>query len=276
MLEIEVELTLETPLNIGSGAQVGTLADRAMIANMSPENGATITFFPVDDETLNYLRLTGRSPDQLALVEAYAKEQGLFRTPDQPQAEYTSLVELDMARIEPSLEAAFVDFGADRDGLLRADDIVPSAFHKKTEKGGKHPRVDKVLERGKLILTDVKIMVVDDESIVGRRLKPALEKSGYEVEVFTDSASALARLEETCFDIFITDLKMEGVDGMGFLERVKEKCPASEVIVITGYGTLESAREALVKGAYDFIAKPFRLGEILAVVKKAKKRVRRR
>lgn len=120
------------------------------------------------------------------------------------------------------------------------------------------------------------ICILDDEPIVGDRLKPELEDDGYAVEVFTDSASALVRLEETCFDIFITDLKMEGVDGMGFLERAKEKCPLAEVIVITGYGTLESAREALVKGAYDFIAKPFRLGEIRAVVKKAKKRVRRK
>ena len=125
-------------------------------------------------------------------------------------------------------------------------------------------------------MRETTVCVLDDEPIVGDRLKPELEDDGYVVEVFTDSASALARLEQTCFDIFITDLKMEGVDGMGFLERVKEKCPASEVIVITGYGTLESAREALVKGAYDFITKPFRLGEILAVVKKAKKRVRRK
>jgi DNA-binding NtrC family response regulator len=120
------------------------------------------------------------------------------------------------------------------------------------------------------------ICILDDEPIVGDRLRPELEDDGYVVEVFTDSASALARLEETCFDIFITDLKMEGVDGMGVLERVKERCPASEVIVITGYGTLESAREAHVKGAYDFIAKPFRIGEIRAVVNKAKKRVRRK
>ena len=120
------------------------------------------------------------------------------------------------------------------------------------------------------------VCILDDEPIVGDRLKPELEDEGYTVEVFTDSATALARLEETCFDIFITDLKMEGVDGMGFLERAKVKCPGAEVIVITGYGTLESAREALVKGAYDFITKPFRLGEILAVVKKAKKRVRAR
>jgi DNA-binding NtrC family response regulator len=68
---------------------------------------------------------------------------------------------------------------------------------------------------------------------------------------------------------------MEGVDGMEILERVKEKCPGSEVIVVTGYGTLESAEEALVKGACDIITKPFRIAEIRAAVKKAKKRVHR-
>jgi DNA-binding NtrC family response regulator len=131
-------------------------------------------------------------------------------------------------------------------------------------------------EREVLEMSKTTVCVLDDEPIVGDRLQPELEDEGFEVEVFTDSASALARLEETCFDIVITDLKMEGVDGMGFLERVKEKCPHAEVIVITGYGTLESAREALVKGAYDFITKPFRLGELLTVVKKAKKRTRRK
>lgn len=120
------------------------------------------------------------------------------------------------------------------------------------------------------------ICILDDEPIVGDRLKPELEDDGYLVEVFTDSASALKRVSETCFDIFITDLKMEGVDGMGFLERVKEKCPGSEVIIITGYATMETARESLIKGAYDFIAKPFRIGEIRTAVKKAKKRVRRK
>ncbi len=119
------------------------------------------------------------------------------------------------------------------------------------------------------------ICILDDEPIVGDRLKPELEDDGYVVEVFTSSKSALDRLNEKCFDVFITDLKMEGVDGMGFLESVQAKCPGSEVIVITGYGTLESAREALIKGAYDFITKPFRLGEIRTAVKKAKKKARR-
>lgn len=119
------------------------------------------------------------------------------------------------------------------------------------------------------------VCILDDEPIVGDRLKPELEDDGYEVEIFTDSASALKRVQERCFDIFVTDLKMEGVDGIGFLERVKKQCPGSEVIVITGYGTLETARESLIKGAYDFIPKPFRINEIRSAVKKAKKKGKR-
>jgi aconitate hydratase len=87
----------------GSGLSSISLADRAMIANMSPENGATITFFPVDDETLNYLRLTGRTGEEVALVEAYTKAQGLFRTDDTPDPEYTSKLELDISAVKPSL-----------------------------------------------------------------------------------------------------------------------------------------------------------------------------
>jgi len=119
------------------------------------------------------------------------------------------------------------------------------------------------------------VCILDDEPIVGDRLKPELEDDGYEVEIFTDSASALKRVQERCFDIFVTDLKMEGVDGIGFLERVKKQCPGSEVIVITGYGTLETARESLIKGAYDFIPKPFRIKEIRSAVKRAKKKGKR-
>lgn len=119
------------------------------------------------------------------------------------------------------------------------------------------------------------VCVLDDEPIVGDRLKPELEDDGYEVEVFTDSASAIRRLDERCFDIFITDLKMEGVDGMGFLEKVKEFCEDSDVIIITGYATLESVRESFVRGAYDVIAKPFRIDEIRSAVKKARSRVRK-
>jgi aconitate hydratase len=87
----------------GDGLDFLSLADRATLANMAPEYGATCGIFPIDRETINYLRLTGRSEEQLALVQAYATEQGLYRSPGQPEAEYSSVVELDMSTIEPSL-----------------------------------------------------------------------------------------------------------------------------------------------------------------------------
>ena len=87
----------------GPGLSELTLADRATIANMAPEYGATCGIFPVDEETLRYLRLTGRPAEQIALVEAYYKEQGLFRTDSTPEAEYTETIALDLGTVEASL-----------------------------------------------------------------------------------------------------------------------------------------------------------------------------
>jgi aconitate hydratase len=87
----------------GPGLHDLPLADRATIGNMSPEYGATCGIFPVDKETLSYLRLTGRPEEQIALVEAYCREQGLFHDEDTPQAEYSELLALDLAAVEPSL-----------------------------------------------------------------------------------------------------------------------------------------------------------------------------
>ena len=87
----------------GPGIAELPLADRATISNMAPEYGATCGIFPVDAETLRYLRLTGRSEEQIALVEAYFKEQGMFHTSDTPDAEYTQTLELDLSAVEPSV-----------------------------------------------------------------------------------------------------------------------------------------------------------------------------
>jgi aconitate hydratase len=87
----------------GPGLQDLPLADRATIANMSPEYGATCGIFPIDKESLRYLKLTGRSDEQIALVEAYAREQGLFHDAHTPEAEYSELLSLDLATVEPSL-----------------------------------------------------------------------------------------------------------------------------------------------------------------------------
>jgi aconitate hydratase len=87
----------------GPGLQDLPLADRATIANMAPEYGATCGIFPIDKETLRYLKLTGRSEEQIALVEAYGREQGLFHDARTPEAEYSELLSLDLATVEPSL-----------------------------------------------------------------------------------------------------------------------------------------------------------------------------
>ncbi|HEY4119623.1 MAG TPA: aconitate hydratase AcnA [Byssovorax sp.] len=104
----------------GEGIAALTLPDRATIANMAPEYGATIGFFPVDDETLAYLRFTGRDAHQVALVEAYSKEQGLFFDPTAPEPLFSDNLELDLATVVPSIA-----------GPKRPQDRVPLADQKK-------------------------------------------------------------------------------------------------------------------------------------------------
>src|SRR3954453_21493874 len=87
----------------GSGLEHLTIADRATLGNMCPEYGATIAIFPIDEMTLDYLKLTGREPEQVALVEAYAKAQRMFRQPGDPDPIYTETVELDLSTVEPCL-----------------------------------------------------------------------------------------------------------------------------------------------------------------------------
>lgn len=113
------------------------------------------------------------------------------------------------------------------------------------------------------------VLVLDDEPIVGKRLQPALAKLGCDVEVFDEPHTALARIAEKEFHIVVTDIRMEDVDGIEVLERVLQRYPRTKVIMITGYATVEVAREALAKGAFDFIAKPFRPQELRDVIAKA-------
>jgi DNA-binding NtrC family response regulator len=120
----------------------------------------------------------------------------------------------------------------------------------------------------------MKIMVLDDEPIVCKRLKPALEKQGYEVDTFTQSSEAMEQIKNIDYDIIVTDLKMKGVDGMQLLTEAKRRSPKTEVIVITGFATLETARQSFQKGVFDFIAKPFKLSEIQEVVKRAEAKIK--
>jgi aconitate hydratase len=115
----------------GDGLKGLPLADRATIANMSPEFGSTCAIFPIDEETIRYLELTGRAPEQIALVEAYAKAQGLWRVQGAPTADYTDIVELDLSTVEPSL--AGPKRPQDRVPLRSAKNVYQSSVKKMAE-----------------------------------------------------------------------------------------------------------------------------------------------
>ena len=120
----------------------------------------------------------------------------------------------------------------------------------------------------------LRILVLDDEPIVCKRLQPALEKLGFAVDTFTQSVEAMHQVQQAAYDIVITDLKMKEIDGMRFLEEVKKQRPQTEVIVITGFATMETAKQSFQKGVFDFIAKPFKLSEIQDVVTRAAAKIR--
>ncbi|MCG2755740.1 MAG: response regulator [Desulfobacteraceae bacterium] len=113
------------------------------------------------------------------------------------------------------------------------------------------------------------ILFLDDEAIVGNRLGPAIEKVGYDVEVFEDPKKALNRINEKEFDIVVTDIMMSDVNGIQILEEVRKKSDKTKVIIITGYATVTLAREAMDKGAFDMIAKPFTPDDLRSVIAKA-------
>ena len=115
----------------------------------------------------------------------------------------------------------------------------------------------------------LRLMIVDDEAIVGKRLQQVYVKLGFEVEVFTSPASALAAMARQPFEIVVTDLRMDGMDGWEVLRQAKAMNPATRVIIISAYALAETADKAFQQGAFDFIAKPFRLEELREVVSSA-------
>jgi DNA-binding NtrC family response regulator len=121
------------------------------------------------------------------------------------------------------------------------------------------------------------LLIVDDEKVALRNLEHVMKKEGYEVTATQSGANALALLGKQPFDVVLTDLRMEKTDGMQILEKCRATCPDTEVILITGYATLESAVEAMKHGAFYYIAKPYRLDEVRKVVAEAlaKTRLRR-
>ncbi len=119
-----------------------------------------------------------------------------------------------------------------------------------------------------------KLLIVDDEQIAIRNLEHIMVREGYAVQSTQSGPNALKMLEDRRYDVVLTDLKMEKVDGLQILKKCRSLYPDSEVIVITGYATVQSAIQAIKKGAYDYITKPFKLDEVRKVVREASEKVK--
>lgn len=119
-----------------------------------------------------------------------------------------------------------------------------------------------------------KILIIDDEQIALKNLEHVMKKEGYEVLSTQSGQNALRFLDERRFDVVITDLKMDKVDGMQILKKSRTVAPDTEVIMITGYATVQTAIQAMKRGAYDYITKPFKLDEVRLVVQEAIEKVR--
>ena len=116
---------------------------------------------------------------------------------------------------------------------------------------------------------ELDVLVIDDEPIVCKALKRALSKPGFAVEVFEDPVLALERFDQRAFDIVVTDVVMGDMDGVQVLNHVQRRSPGTKVIIMTAFACMDLARQAMERGAFDFIAKPFSAEDIRAIVIKA-------
>jgi ATP-dependent Lon protease len=173
-------------------------------------------------------------------------------------------------------------------GLTYIDYLVSLPWNKKTADNLDLERAERILNERHYALSEVKgriiehlavkilvmnrkpqILVVDDEEIARNNLEHILKKEDYTVTTAANGVEAIQKLETSMFDIVLTDLKMEKVSGLDLLEKTKNKYPDTQVIMITAYAAVDSAIEAIKKGAFHYIAKPFRLEEVRTTVKQA-------
>jgi two-component system response regulator HydG len=120
----------------------------------------------------------------------------------------------------------------------------------------------------------LKTLIADDEEITLKHLSYALGKEGYDITTAKNGVEALKKIEASEYDLLIADIKMPGIDGITLLTEVKEKYPEIDVIIITGFGSIESAVNAMAKGAADYVTKPFNLEELSLKVKKVEEKKR--
>ena len=120
----------------------------------------------------------------------------------------------------------------------------------------------------------MKIMLIDDEDAMRHMLSVILKRQGYEVAAFSDARPALAAIESDDYDFVLCDIKMPGMSGLEFLKALGAKVVSQTVIMMSAYGTFDTALECMKLGAYDYISKPFKADEIILTVKKAEERER--
>jgi len=117
-----------------------------------------------------------------------------------------------------------------------------------------------------------RLLVIDDEENMRHMLSSLLDKAGYHVETASDGADALKKVDQTLYDFILCDIKMPKMSGMEFFRAARDKVEATTVIMMSAYGSIDIAVEAMKKGAYDFISKPFKSDEVLLTLKKAEER----
>ena len=122
------------------------------------------------------------------------------------------------------------------------------------------------------VFSQKRLLIIDDEENMRHMLSSMLKKSGYRVSTASNGSEALDMVDQTLYDFILCDLKMPGMSGMEFFEAARDKLWASTVIMMSAYGSIDTAVEAMKKGAYDFISKPFKLDEVLLALKKAEER----
>ncbi|MBI5640447.1 MAG: endopeptidase La [Nitrospirae bacterium] len=196
-------------------------------------------------------------------VETATRELELLNRISPSTAEYG----IGLAYIEYLLSMPWNKRTEDNLDLSRAETMLNEAHH------GLIPIKERILEhlavRTLRMNRKPHLLVVDDEEIVRKNMSHILEKEDYVVQTASNGFEALEKVNREEFDVVLTDFKMEKIDGMEILEKIKAKSPDTQVIMITGYATINNAVEAMKKGAFHYIAKPFKLDDVRTTVSQA-------
>lgn len=212
-------------------------------------------------EELRQMVVSAQMPPHIQQIAS--KELELLSKISSATAEYT----IGLTYIDYLISLPWDKKTEDNLDLQRAGKILNERYY------GLHKIKERILEHlavKKLVMTKKpQILVVDDEEITLKNLERILKKEDYIVVTAPSGAEAIKKLDTSDFDVVLTDLKMENIGGIDVLEKAKGKYPDTQVIMITGYASLDSAIDSIKKGAFHYIAKPFRLDDVKATVKQA-------